>query len=245
VIANFVAPASGHGFACRGTIYRACVEADLQVGVFCFPPAEISRHVQAQCRRFRTAAGVSCPYGEKNAGLTRALGNPRNRQVRKAASSRRTPKGRTKRPATIEGKKAPGRFAEGPRHPGFIPPASAVSEQGTRRKSSWRKRCEISGSYNRAGLQEFPLRFLPTAFVYRASPNWRLRIFAARNLLRRAGRKRGFPAGKTLAIFVTAKKFVALDRGHYSHGALVAGLGALHTAETTHADRAGQGDLVG
>jgi len=31
------------------------------------------------------------------------------------------------------GKKMPGRFAEGPRHPGFILPASAVSEQETQK----------------------------------------------------------------------------------------------------------------
>jgi len=30
-----------------------------------------------------------------------------------------------------QGRKMPGRFAEGPRHPGFILPASAVSEQET------------------------------------------------------------------------------------------------------------------
>src|SRR5438034_7702466 len=34
-----------------------------------------------------------------------------------------------------EGKKCRGSSAEGPRHPGFIPPASAVSEQGTRRET--------------------------------------------------------------------------------------------------------------
>jgi hypothetical protein len=31
-------------------------------------------------------------------------------------------------------RKMPGRFAEGPRHPGFILPASAVSEQETRQE---------------------------------------------------------------------------------------------------------------
>jgi hypothetical protein len=47
-------------------------------------------------------------------------------------------------------KKRRGSFAEGPRHPGFILPASAVSEQGTRRETF-------------APQEKSPVKIFPTA----------------------------------------------------------------------------------
>jgi hypothetical protein len=49
---------------------------------------------------------------------------------------------------------------------------------------------------------------------------------------------------RELVIFVAAQKFVALDCGHDAHGGVVARFGALHPAEATDANRAGQGNFV-
>src|SRR4029077_2919429 len=60
----------------------------------------------------------------------------------------------------------------------------------------------------------------------------RLRSERARNL------------GNLLFVFVAAQKFVALDRGHYANGALVARFGALNASEATNPDGSCKCDFI-
>src|SRR6202040_3261299 len=47
-----------------------------------------------------------------------------------------------------------------------------------------------------------------------------------------------------LVVFAATKEFVALNRCHHPDASFIARLGPLHAAQTAHAHRPGQGDLV-
>ncbi len=52
------------------------------------------------------------------------------------------------------------------------------------------------------------------------------------------------PAPVLRGVFVAAQEFVSFDLSHHSDAAWLVGFGALHAAEATNFDRAGESDFM-